>query len=65
MNVGLDDRRVDPKSATILQLKIHGLLHNELIDGPQSLGSQAIKGAVEGIVFGDRLAAKIGEVAQV
>src|SRR5271167_5249310 len=64
MNVGLDYRSVDPELVAILQPQIHRRLHDQLIDGLEGCGSKAIKGPVEGVVFGHLLAAEIREGAQ-
>jgi len=64
MNVGLNHGAVDPKLATILEFQVDRGLQHEFIDGLQRLESQAIKGAVEGIVFGYRLAEEMSEASQ-
>src|SRR5712692_8095103 len=64
MNIGLDYGAVDPELVAILQSSINRGLHEQLIDGGERLGSKAIEGTVEGVVFGYRLAAEIGETAQ-
>ncbi len=64
MNIGLDYGAVDPELIAILQSPINRGLHEQLIDGVERLGSKAIEGTVEGVVFGYRLAAEIGETAQ-
>ena len=64
MNVGLYNCRVDPKCLPIFQTQIHCRLHHQFIDGLQRLRSQPVKGAVERMVFGHRLAVEIRELAQ-
>ena len=64
MNVGLYDRRVDPKFLTIFQAQIHRCLHYQSVDGLKCFRSQSVKGTVERIVLGYRLAVEIWELAQ-
>jgi hypothetical protein len=64
MDIGLHDSAVDAKFLAILQPQIHRRLHDQFIDGLERLGSKAIKGTVEGVMFGYRVAAEIGEGAQ-
>ena len=64
MNVGLYDRRVHAKFLAIFQAQIHRCLHHQLIDGLQRLGSQPVKGPVEGTVLRYRLTVEICELAQ-
>ena len=64
MNVGLYDRRVYAKFLAIFQAQVYRCLHHQFIDGLQRLGSQPVKGAVEGIVLRHRLAVEIRELAQ-
>jgi hypothetical protein len=59
MNVGVDHRGVDPKLGTILQAKHDRGLNHHIIDGFDRLRRQPIEAAVEGVMFGYRIAIEI------
>jgi len=56
MNVGLDHRGVDPQLAAVLQTKPDRSLNHQIIDSFERLRRQPIEAAVEGVMFGHRIA---------
>jgi len=64
VNVCFHDSGVGSKFLAVLQPESHRGQHHLLIDPFQSGGGEFGKGAVEGIVFGDRVAEELGELPQ-
>ena len=64
MNVGLDHRGVDTQLSAVLQTEPDRGLNHQIIDGFERLRRQPIEAAVEGVMFGHRIAVEIGELTQ-
>src|SRR5437870_6900406 len=64
MNIGLDDRSIDPQLGAIFEAETDRRVDDRLIDRLQRVGGQPVEGPVERVVLGDPLAVEVGEVPQ-
>ncbi len=56
MNIGLNHRGIDPQLGAILQAKRDRGLNDHVIDSFERLRRQPIEAALEGVMFGHRIA---------
>lgn len=64
MNVGFHDGGVNAQFFAVLQTELDGHLNHGLVDSFQGGWCESIEGPVEGVVLGDKLAAKLRKSAQ-
>jgi hypothetical protein len=64
MNIGVDDRGVNPKFAAVLDAQFDRGANDQLVDGLQGVWRESTKGTMKGVVGRHRLAVEIRELAQ-